>query len=140
MGQFLPVKSPEGQTFKEERAAPADAEKVNIIVGMEMYGVNGYLQSVCDDYAGEGYTALAPALFDRFEPDLTSPYDDAGSARGKDLSARIDHARTMIDVETTAAYLRGMNPCLATTIMGFCFGGTVSWLAACRGQLDAAVI
>lgn len=140
MGQFISLTSPDGHAFKAYLAAPASGTKGNIIVGMEMYGVNGYLQGVCDSYAGEGYTAIAPALFDRFEPDITSPYNDVGSAHGKDLSARIDHAHTIMDVETAAGYLRGINTALPTAIIGFCFGGTVSWLAACRGTLDAAVI
>lgn len=140
MGQFIPLTSPDGHGFKGYLATPAGPPRGNIVVGMEMYGVNGYLQGVCDDFADAGYNALAPALFDRFEPDLNHPYDEAGSARGKDLSARTDHDLTMMDVETSAAYLRERAPGLKTAIMGFCFGGTVSWLAACRGTLDAAVI
>ena len=140
VGQFIALASPDGHGFKAYLAEPAATPKGNIVVGMEMYGVNGYLQGVCDDFAAAGYAALAPALFDRFEPDLTNPYDDAGSARGKDLSARKDHDQTMMDVETAAAHLRGLNPGLPTVITGYCFGGTVSWLAACRGGFDGAVI
>jgi len=124
VGQFIALASPDGHGFKAYLAEPAATPKGNIVVGMEMYGVNGYLQGVCDDFAAAGYAALAPALFDRFEPDLTNPYDDAGSARGKDLSARKDHDQTMMDVETAAAHLRGLNPGLPTVITGYCFGGT----------------
>lgn len=140
MGNFIDLKSPDGHQFKAYLATPEDKPKGNIVVGMEMYGVNGYLQGVCDTYASEGYAALAPALFDRFDAGLTFPYDDSGSARGKDLSARKDHGQTMTDVQTTAAHLRDLNPGPPTTIMGYCFGGTVSWLAACRGAFDGAVI
>lgn len=140
MGQFISLTSPDGHAFKAYLAEPDGPPKGNIVVGMEMYGVNSYLQGVCDDYASSGYTALAPALFDRFEPGLVHPYDDAGSARGKELSALTDHSLTVLDVETSAACLRDRAPGLKTAIMGFCFGGTVSWLVACRGTLDAAVI
>jgi carboxymethylenebutenolidase len=140
MGSFIEMKSPDGHSFRAYLSVPDERPKGNIVVGMEMYGVNGYLQDVCDAYARDGYIALAPALFDRFEPDLTSPYDDAGSALGKELSARIDHAHTMMDVETAAAYLRDRSPGLPTVITGYCFGGTVSWLAACHGNFDAAII
>lgn len=140
MGNFIDLDSPDGHQFKAYLATPDAQPRGNIVVGMEMYGVNGYLQSVCDSYAREGYTALAPALFDRFDTGLTFPYDDSGSARGKDLSARKDHDQTMTDVQTAAVHLRVLNPGLPTTIMGYCFGGTVSWLAACRGTFDGAVI
>lgn len=140
MGSFIDLESPDGHAFRAYLSLPDDRPKGNIVVGMEMYGVNGYLQGVCDAYARDGYVALAPALFDRFEPDLTSPYDDAGSALGKDLSARIDHAHTIMDVETAAAYLRDRSPGLSTVITGYCFGGTVSWLAACRSNFDAAIV
>ncbi len=139
MGQIIDLVSPDGHIFKGYLARPAEAPKGVIVVGMEMYGVNGYLQGVCDDFAREGYLALAPALFDRLEPNLTSPYDDAGSAVGKDLSARIDHAHTMLDVETSAAFLRDQASDTRVAIMGYCFGGTVTWLAACRGSFDAAI-
>lgn len=140
MGHFVPLTSPDGHSFTGYLAEPPGTPRGNIVVGMEMYGVNGYLQGVCDDFAAAGYTALAPALFDRFDAGLTFPYDDTGSARGKDLSARKDHDQTMMDVETAAAHLRELAPGLPTAIMGFCFGGTVSWLAACRGAFDGAVI
>ena len=102
MGGFIDLESPDGHTFKAYLSVPHDKPKGNIVVGMEMYGVNGYLQGVCDAYSRDGYIALAPALFDRFEPGLTSPYDDAGSALGKELSARTDHAHTMMDVGTSS--------------------------------------
>tara|TARA_R110000868_G_scaffold4155_6_gene25235 strand:+ start:1614 stop:2297 length:684 start_codon:yes stop_codon:yes gene_type:complete len=140
MGQFIPLTSPDGHGFTGYLATPSGNPKGNIVVGMEMYGVNRYLQGVCDEFAAAGYTALAPALFDRFEPGLTFPYDDTGSLRGKDLSARKDHDQTMMDAETAAAHLRGLTPGIATAIMGYCFGGTVSWLAACRGSFDGAVV
>ena len=73
MGSFISLKSRDGHSFKGYLSVPDGTPKGNIVVGMEMYGVNSYLQGVCDSYAGDGYAALAPALFDRFEPGLTSP-------------------------------------------------------------------
>ena len=140
MGKLIDLESPDGHSFKAYLSVPHDRPKGNIVVGMEMYGVNGYLQGVCDAYARDGYNALAPALFDRFEPGLISPYDEIGSVLGKDLSARTNHAHTMLDVKAAAAYLRDMSPGLSSVITGYCFGGTVSWLAACRGRFDGAVI
>ncbi|MGB0632227.1 MAG: dienelactone hydrolase family protein [Alphaproteobacteria bacterium] len=139
MGQYIDLQSPDGHSFSCYMASPAEEPRGGIVVGMEMYGVNGYLRSVCDDFSEAGYVAVAPALFDRFSPGITHAYDDQGSAAGKDLSARTDHSHTMTDVSTAAQHLRGLHAGLKVAIMGFCFGGTVTWLAACRESFDAAV-
>lgn len=139
MGQFIDLAAPDGHRFAAYLATPEERPRGGVVVGMEMYGVNGYLQGVCDDLAAAGYLAVAPALFDRFEPALTLPYDETGSVRGKDLSARIDYAHTMADATAAADRLRGLAPGIRVAIMGFCFGGTVTWLAACRANFDAAI-
>jgi carboxymethylenebutenolidase len=139
MGDTIGLESGDGHRFDAYLATPAGKVRGGIVVGMEMYGVNGYLRSVCDDFADAGYLAIAPQLFDRFEPSLTLPYDETGNVKGKDLSARIDHAHTMADVAAAAAHLKSLAPGIRVAIMGFCFGGTVTWLAACRGAFDAAI-
>lgn len=143
MGSTIDLVSPDGHRFPAY-FAPAGGlhrgrPRGGIVVGMEMYGVNGYLRGVCDRWAGDGYDAIAPALFERLEPGLVLPYDETGSVRGKDLSARIDYAGTVLDADTAADFLRDRTPGLKVAVMGFCFGGTVTWLAACRGRFDAAV-
>lgn len=139
MGQVVQLEAPDGHRFSAYAAMPDGAPQGGIVVGMEMYGVNSYLRSVCDDFADAGYAALAPALFDRFSSGITHAYDDAGSKAGKDLSRRTDHSKTMLDVGRAAEYLRALHTDLKVAIMGFCFGGTVTWLAACRSSFDAAV-
>ncbi|MDA0652274.1 MAG: dienelactone hydrolase family protein [Proteobacteria bacterium] len=136
MGEVIGLTASDGHEFGAWLATPEGKPRGGLIVGMEMYGVNDYLKGVCDDFAAEGYLTIAPRLFDRFEPDLTNPYDDVGSRRGKELSAIIDHDQTMLDV--TAAMER-VRPAGKVAIMGFCFGGTVTWLAACRCDLDAGI-
>ena len=139
MEHSIDITAADGHTFPAYLAKPEGPPRGGIGVGMEMYGVNGYLRSVCDDFAAAGYLCIAPALFERFEANLTLPYDDNGSIKGKDLSARTNHANTMMDVSAAADYLRGLVPEIRVAIMGFCFGGTVTWLAACRANFDAAI-
>lgn len=136
MGEFIRLTASDGHEFGAYLVKPDGEPRGGLIVGMEMYGVNDYLRGVCDDFAAEGYLTIAPYLFDRFEPNLTNPYDEPGSRRGKELSAIIDHNQTMLDVTSAIDYLR---PAGKVAIMGFCFGGTVTWLAACRCDLDAGI-
>lgn len=136
MGQFIRLTASDEHEFTAYLATPVGEPRGGLIVGMEMYGVNDYLQGVCDYYAAERYLTIAPALFDRFEPGLINPYDDTGSRRGKQLSAIIDHDQTMLDVSASIDRVRIAGK---VAIMGFCFGGTVTWLAACRCNLDAGI-
>jgi len=136
MGEFIRLTAFDGHELGAYLVTPDGEARGGLVVGMEMYGVNGYLQGVCDDYAAAGYLTIAPLLFDRFEPDLTNPYDDAGSRRGKELSAIIDHDQTVLDVSAAIDRVRIAGK---VAIMGFCFGGTVTWLASCRCDLDAGI-
>lgn len=136
MGEFIRLTASDGHQFGAYLAQPAGPPRGGLIVGMEMYGVNGYLTGVCDTFAAAGYLSVAPAFFDRLVPDHTLAYDDAGNAKGKELSAMVDHRRTMLDVAAAAARVRSAGK---VAIAGFCFGGTVTWLAACRCDLDGAI-
>lgn len=136
MGKRIRLTAADGHEFGAYLAEPDGVARGGLIVAMEMYGVNDYLTGVCDAFAAEGYLAVAPALFERLQPDLTLPYDDVGSRKGKELSAIVDHAKTMLDVEAATARVRSAG---RVAIMGFCFGGTVTWLAACRCDLDAGI-
>ncbi len=139
MSDTIALEAGDGHRFDAYLAEPDGPPRGGIVVGMEMYGVNAYLRSTCDDFAKAGYLAIAPQLFDRFEHALTLPYDETGNIKGKNLSARIDHAHTMADVAAAADRLKSLAPGIRVAIMGFCFGGTVTWLAACRGTFDAAI-
>ena len=136
MGEFIRLTASDGHELGAYLVTPDGEARGGLVVGMEMYGVNGYLQGVCDDYAAAGYLTIAPLLFDRFEPNLTNPYDDDGSRRGKALSAIIDHDQTVLDVSAAIDRVRIAGK---VAIMGFCFGGTVTWLASCRCDLDAGI-
>ena len=136
MGSFIRLNAPDGHEFDAYLAQPDGPPRGGLIVAMEMYGVNGYLTGVCDSYAKDGYLSIAPALFDRLDRSLSLPYDDDGSRRGKALSARNDFDLTMMDVTAAADRIRAAGK---IAIMGFCFGGTVTWLAAGRCDLDAAI-
>ena len=131
MGDTIRLTASDGHTFDAYIARPADAPRGGLVVAMEMYGVNDYLKGVCDSWAADGYRAIAPALWDRFERDLTLPYDEAGSVRGKAMSRDIAAGMeaTLDDLAAAADHVRGAGK---VGIVGFCLGGTVAWLAAPR--------
>jgi len=136
MGRIATLTAPDGHAFNAYLAEPDGRPRGGLVVAMEMYGVNDYLRGVCDSYAQEGFVAIAPDLWGRTRPGLTVPYDAAGSRLGKELCAEADWDAAVVDLDTAADAVRGAGK---VAVMGFCYGGTLTWLAACKASFDAAV-
>ena len=135
MGQNIRLTAADGHEMGAYLAEPSGPARGAIVVAMEMYGVNDYLRTVCDNYAADGYVAIAPQFFDRFAPDVNFPYDGSAYGLAKQYSADVvPHIVT--DAEAAMAHVRAAGK---VAISGYCFGGTVTWLAACRSDFDAAI-
>ena len=74
MGQMIDLTAEDKHRFAGYRAAPTGTQKGGLVVVQEIFGVTHHRQNVCDRFAGDGYVALAPALFDRVEPGITLCY------------------------------------------------------------------
>jgi carboxymethylenebutenolidase len=92
------------------------------------------VKRVADQYAAQGYRAIAPAMFDRIERNLTVPYTDV--QRGLEHMRKLKWPDTLADVEAAAAKVRGSG---SAAVVGFCWGGTVAHVAASDLDIDAAV-
>jgi carboxymethylenebutenolidase len=101
-----------------------------------MYGVNRYLRSVCDFYAGHGYVALAPALYDRKKQGLEFAYDNEGHAQAQSMYKGWDWNIALDDLDTGSEALANAGK---VGLVGFCWGGTLAWLAACRRAFACAI-
>jgi len=122
---------------------PLDAYEIHpagaaaaIVVVQEIFGVNDHIRSVVDRYASFGYRAIAPALFDRIETSVELGYDDAGIARGRELAGAVKWQPAMQDVAAAVAHVASTGP---VGVVGYCFGGSVAWLAANELPIRAAV-
>ena len=65
MGTIVQIKAADGHEFSAYRAEPSAKPRGGIVVLQEIFGLNAHIRAVADKFAGEGYTAIAPALFDR---------------------------------------------------------------------------
>ncbi len=114
-------------------ARPADAGSYPaIIVAQEAFGVNGHIQDLGQRFAAEGYVTVAPDLFHRAGRLQTAAYGDF-EAVGK-LRTGMSDDGTVGDLNAVVAYLR-QDPHVSgpeVGITGYCMGGRVSFLAACR--------
>ncbi len=99
----------------------------------EIFGVNATMRQVADYYAEEGYTVLVPDLFWRIAPgiELTDRGEDFQRALG--LYQQFDEDKGVQDVGAALAALRQRPECVGQTgVLGFCLGGKLAYLAACR--------
>lgn len=126
----------DGHTLSAWVAPPSVTPRAALVIGQEMYGVNSYIRDVCAWYAGHGYLTIAPSLYDRVRPGLTFEYTDADNARAKELYRNYDWSKAIMDLEAARDWAARAGK---VGILGFCFGGSLAWLAACRSRFDAAV-
>jgi len=131
------ITATDGVAISAFEARPEGMPKGGIVVLQELFGVNPHIRSVCRGFAREGYVALAPALFDRIRPGIELGYGPDAIQTG--LAAR-DHLplkHALADVQAAIDHLR---PFCRVGVVGYCWGGTLAFLAAARlSGLSAAV-
>jgi carboxymethylenebutenolidase len=118
-------------------AAEQGVPKGAVVVVQEAFGVNDHIKDVAGRFAAEGYRAVVPHLFHR-EGDPTIAYDDMESA--------MKHVRALTeqgiaeDLDAAYAHLHddGFDDA-RIAIVGFCMGGTVTFIEAAKRPLGAAV-
>ena len=95
----------------------------------EIFGVNRHIRAVTEGFAGDGYLAIAPALFDRRERDLELGYEAEDVARGRELKAATSWEEAAQDV---AAAITAVAEAGQVGVVGYCWGGSLAWAAATR--------
>ena len=141
MGQFINLKSADGFGFSAYVAQPEGAPKAAIVVLQEIFGVNSHIQSVTDRFAAQGYLAVAPATFERVKTGVELGYTDADMTTGFGFKTAVDALPgqgVMPDVQAAIDYAAKTSGG-KVGIIGFCWGGLLTWRAACTLQgLSAA--
>jgi carboxymethylenebutenolidase len=139
MGSHPQFQATDGHSLGAYLARPENPSSAAIVVIQEIFGVNRHIRSVVDDYANNGLTALAPALFDRVQPGLELNYNSADAGRGREIATQIGLDRALLDVAAALSYASQISGIAKVGVVGFCFGGTLAWLAATRLHPAAAV-
>jgi carboxymethylenebutenolidase len=138
MGQNIELKTKDGQTISAYRADPAGKPRGGMVVIQEIWGVNSHIRSVADGYAAEGYLAIAPAIFDRVERGVTmDQYNNETMQRGFGLMQKVNIDNALLDV---SAAVQAASAAGKVGVVGFCFGGRLTWLAAARVDGIAAAV
>ena len=135
MGTNLNLTASDGHGFSAYLAQPDGTPRGGVVVIQEIFGVNAHIRGVADDYAAEGYLAIAPALFDRIRPGIELGYEPGDIETGLAHKNSVGNEAPMQDI---AASLNAVTAAGKVGIVGYCWGGALTWLAACQVARFAA--
>ncbi|CAE6795431.1 dienelactone hydrolase family protein [Paraburkholderia haematera] len=139
-GEFIQINADNGAAFSAYLAKPKQGSGPGLVLLQEIFGINGYMKSMADRFAEEGYVVLVPDLFWRMKPRVELGYgeDDFAAALGYD--ERLDLTLAVQDVASTIKALRAL-PQQAGKVgaLGYCLGGKLALIAAARTDIDCAV-
>jgi carboxymethylenebutenolidase len=133
MGTRIGFGRADGQAAEGYLAKAGRARAPGVVVIQEWWGLQDQIKGICDRLALAGYDALAPDLY----AGTVVPYHDTEAA-GREMNS-------LNFLEATDQVVRGAAQFLKRTgvkvgLTGFCLGGAVTILGACRiSELTAAV-
>ena len=137
MGQDITLTTSDGHKLGAYLCEAEGECKGSVIVVQEIFGVNVHIRDVAERYAALGYKTIAPALYDRQERDFETGYEPDDIARGRDFKAGANENLNGVMADMDAAYA-AVSDMGKVAVTGFCWGGFVVWLAACRMNIQAA--
>ena len=139
MGKTFTLSAIDGHSLGGYRADPDGSAKGGIVVLQEIFGVNAHIRDVRDRFAEDGYAAIAPALYDRSSQknaELTYTKEDV--SLGRRLRGEFSWDDTILDVQAAVTVLGDEG--LKVGTLGYCWGGSISYLSATRIDIRAAVV
>ncbi len=143
MGKFIDLHAADGTTIPAYVAEPAGKPKAAVVVLQEIFGVNSHIRSVADGYAAAGYLAVAPSTFHRVQPGVDLGYTEADMNAGFALKTAIEALPppgVMQDIQAAINHATQSTAGGKVGIVGYCWGGLLTWRAACSlSGLAAAV-
>jgi carboxymethylenebutenolidase len=139
MGKEITVSVKDG-SFMGYLATPASGKGPGVVIIQEIFGVNPWVRSVADWFAGQGYMSLALDLFWRVKPGIVlNPMKDEEFKLGLDYMGKFNFEKGVEDIQATITHLRKMPGCTGKVgNLGFCLGGLMSYLAAAHTDTDAS--
>lgn len=144
--RWIDVAAFDGQRFGAWLALPPvapDSPKKpspGIVVLQEIWGVNAHIRAVAEQYAADGYVALAPDLFWRTQPRVDLRYDEADTRQAYGYRKALDVELADRDIASTVDALRALEGVAGgIAAIGYCLGGLLAYRAAAKAGIDCAV-
>lgn len=135
------ITAPDGGTFGGHLALPDTGQGPGILLVQEIGGVNAYIREVADRLAGLGYVVLAPDCFWRVQPDYRlEVFTPEGLGEAMGIAGQFDAEQGLADLRAALGHLRDLDETTdGVGVLGFCFGGTMTYLLAAHDDPAVAV-
>jgi carboxymethylenebutenolidase len=137
MGEFTTIMARDGHQFEAYLAAPTGKPRGAVVVLQEIFGVNSHIRSVTDGFAAEGYTAIAPALFDRIRRGIELGYGPEDRQTAIGYMQQLKAEDTLKDVGAAVAVVKNSG---RVGVVGYCWGGRMAYLSARELPVVCAVV
>lgn len=127
MGSTITIAGADGFEFSAYHEQAFTPHKGGVIVLQEIFGIDRHVRADVERWAKAGYEAIAPALFDRRQRDFHAEHDDAGIAAGITHARATPMDQAMGDIAACRDFLSKHGKVF---VVGYCYGGSLTWLAA----------
>ncbi len=135
MGETITLRGADGFDFSAYHEQAFTPRKGGVIVLQEIFGIDRHIRADVERWAKAGYEAVAPSLYDRRERHFTAAHDAAG------MTAGVAHARAtpldqaLTDIAACRDFLAERGKVF---VVGYCYGGSLTWLTAAKVEGIAA--
>ena len=133
----IQLRASDGHEFSGERIDPIGPARGGIVIVQEIFGVNRHIRATAARYAAAGWSVIAPAFFDRIEAGLELGYEKPDITRGRELVGALETHHVLMDLQAGIDALQGAG---AVGVVGYCWGGAITWLAAARLERFGAAV
>jgi carboxymethylenebutenolidase len=134
-GEMITITGKDEFDFTAYQVATQGNRKGGLVLIQEIFGVTDHIKDLCDGYAARGFDVIAPSLYDRSEKGFQATYSQEDIQRSIGFASAFPIENVLDDVQLCIDLLKDKGP---VNITGYCYGGSVVWLAACRCEGLAA--
>lgn len=134
MSGDIELTADDGHVLDAYEASPMSPPLGSVVIIQEIFGLTRHVRRIVEQFAAEGYRAIAPAMFDRLSHGIVLDYGDIET--GRNHMQMLRWPDTLADVQAAITHLADLRPLI---IVGYCWGGTVAHVVAADLDVDIAV-
>jgi carboxymethylenebutenolidase len=134
-GEDIDLTAADGHRLGAYLARPEGRPRGALVVAQDAFGVGAYISSVCDAFAADGYAAIAPAIYDRQQRDAVFDHAPGSQDGARRCRGGLVWDQVLADVDAARAKVSAWGK---VGIVGYCVGGSITWLAASALPFAAA--
>lgn len=132
MSEWVTLKAADSHELSAYVVKPEGKAIGALVVVQEIFGVNPHIRRVADGYAKDGFVVIAPALFDRYQKGVELQYEGEDLKKAFEFYQKLNPDTALLDVAAAFQYVKAESRSVG--VIGYCYGGFMSWLSATRGE------